>query len=103
MRATAFVTMLNVTSDATATPFGESANFIPLSINHCALERVRLYPVTACPFSRRRATMLPPITPRPTKPSLAIDQFPFAYKFDLEFELRSELISSPFSAGVDES
>src|SRR5580693_1466696 len=68
--------MVKITSDATATAFGESANFMPLSINHCALERVRLYPVTVCPFSSRRATRLPPITPRPMNPSLAIQSFP---------------------------
>src|SRR5208282_4674008 len=42
--AAALVTMVKVTSDATATAWGESANFMPLSINHCALERVRLKP-----------------------------------------------------------
>src|SRR5271167_4932209 len=85
--AAAFVTIVNVTSDAAAAPLGESAKFIPLSINHCALERVRLKPVTACPFSSRRATMLPPITPRPMNPSFAIQQFPFACEFDLRYEL----------------
>ena len=40
--AAAFVTMVNVTSDAAATALGDSANFMPLSISHCALERVRL-------------------------------------------------------------
>jgi len=40
--AAAFVTIVNVTSDAAATALGESANFIPLSISHCAFDRVRL-------------------------------------------------------------
>ncbi len=40
--AAAFVTIVKVMSEANATAFGESANFIPRSINHCAFERVRL-------------------------------------------------------------
>ena len=40
--AAALVTMVKVTSDSAATLAGESANFIPLSMSHCALERVRL-------------------------------------------------------------
>ena len=40
--AAAFVTMVKVTSEAAATAFGESANLMPLSISHCAFERVRL-------------------------------------------------------------
>ncbi len=42
VKAIAFVTMLNVMSDAAATAFGDSANYMPFSISHCAFERVRL-------------------------------------------------------------
>ena len=40
--AAALVTIDIVTSAASQTPRGVSENFIPLSISHCALERVRL-------------------------------------------------------------
>src|ERR1700730_4695913 len=43
--AAALVTMAKVKSDAEATARGESSHFMPLSISHCAFERVRLYPV----------------------------------------------------------
>src|ERR1700733_9734315 len=45
---------------------------MPLSSNHWAFFFVRLKPVTVCPLSIRRLTMLPPITPRPINPRLAI-------------------------------
>ena len=38
--------MAKVKSAARATARGESAQCMPWSISHCALERVRLYPVT---------------------------------------------------------
>ena len=46
-----FVTITKVRSAAWHTARGESAHFMPLSINHCAFDRVAVYPVTVCPFS----------------------------------------------------
>ena len=38
--------MLKTTSADSATPRGVSAHFMPLSSSHCALDFVRLLPVT---------------------------------------------------------
>ncbi len=70
--AAALVTIAKVTSEQLATARGESAHFIPLSISHCALDRVRLYPVTVWPLLSSRSTIWPPITPRPMNPRFAI-------------------------------
>src|SRR6185503_8133744 len=64
--------MLKTTSDDSATPRGVSAHFMPLSISHCALDLVRLVPVTVCPLAIRRSVIRPPMTPRPTYPRFAI-------------------------------
>jgi hypothetical protein len=40
--ADAFVTMAKITSAEALTSRGEFAHFMPLSINHCAFDRVRL-------------------------------------------------------------
>jgi hypothetical protein len=40
--AVALVTIVKVMSEASATALGDSANFMPRSISHCALEHVRL-------------------------------------------------------------
>src|SRR3989442_9252956 len=66
------VTMMKITSAASATARGESLHFIPVSTSHCAFERVRLYPVTRWPLASSLAAIFPPITPRPTYPRLAI-------------------------------
>src|ERR1700730_8956315 len=71
-KASDVVTIENVKSQAVATSRGEAAHCIPFSIRRSALARVRLYPLTACPFWSKRKTISLPITPRPTKPSLAI-------------------------------
>src|SRR5688572_30740386 len=67
------VTITKITSAACATALGESPHFMPRSINHCALERVRLYPVTVCPLSSSRFAMRLPMAPSPMYPRLAID------------------------------
>src|ERR1700687_2394544 len=48
--AAEFVTMENVTSAASTTARGESAQFMPFLTSHSAFERVRLEPVTLWPF-----------------------------------------------------
>ena len=64
--------MVKTTSDDSATARGVSPHFRPASSNHCALDFVRLWPVTVWPaFSRRFAIRLP-IVPSPTNPRFAI-------------------------------
>src|SRR5262249_23117875 len=57
---------------AWATARGESPHRIPLSMSHCALDFVRLWPVTECPCAMSRSAIRPPIAPRPTYPRFAI-------------------------------
>src|SRR3981189_955492 len=71
-KASVLATITKVTSAAAPTARGESPHFIPRSTSHCAFERVRLYPVTACPLSSSLFTMLLPITPSPMNPRFAI-------------------------------
>src|SRR4030081_2026364 len=72
LSASVFVTIAKVTSAAAETALGESPHFMPRSTSHCALERVRLYPVTACPLSSSLFTIWLPITPSPMNPRFAI-------------------------------
>src|SRR5437899_1885449 len=71
--AAEFVTIENTKSDDAATARGESAHFIPFLTSHSAFERVRLYPVTPCPFPSSLFTISLPITPSPTKPKFAMN------------------------------
>src|SRR5688572_32802585 len=64
--------MLKTTSATSATLRGVSAHFMPLSRSHCALDFVRLVPVTVWPLAIRRSVIRPPMTPRPTYPRFAI-------------------------------
>src|ERR1700738_797946 len=69
--AAELVTIEKKTSDASATLRGESANFIPRSINRSGFPLWRLYPVTVCHLASSRTTISLPITPKPTNPSFA--------------------------------
>src|SRR5260370_39769264 len=91
-RAAELVTIANVTSDAEATSRGDDAQRIPLSISHCALGRVRLYPVTVWPLLSRRATISPPIVPSPTNPRIAILSVPRQLQFRNDRRIKGEPI-----------
>src|ERR687889_666802 len=71
-RAAVPVTMLKVTSAASATARGESAQAMPSAMSHSALARVRLWPITVWPAASSRLAIRPPMTPSPTKPISAM-------------------------------
>src|SRR5882672_1424697 len=72
--AAVFVTIVKVISLSAATSRGLSAQRAPASSSGSAFSRVRFQTVTVWPASSRRRTTPPPITPRPTKPSSAIQR-----------------------------
>src|SRR5581483_2420316 len=94
--AAELVSMESVTSAVSQTARGESPQRMPLSISHCAFERVRLKPVTVCPFSSSRLTMRLPITPNPMYPRFAI----LCLRYELSLGL--ELVVSELAPGLGE-
>src|SRR5918911_1073952 len=91
--AAVFVTIVKTTSAASATSRGLSAHRMPASSSHCAFSSVRFQPVTVWPASSRRFATPPPITPRPTKPSSAIEPTPGDVRLDAR-EVRAHLGAS---------
>src|SRR5215211_168299 len=65
------VTMESTTSTAWASSRGVPATAMPFAASGSLRPSLRFQPVTARPRSRRRSTILPPIEPSPTNPTLS--------------------------------
>jgi hypothetical protein len=66
------LTIVKINSAVSAAARGVLAHPIPAFNNGCALEGVRLYPVSWWPASNSLCAIRLPIVPRPTKPIFAV-------------------------------
>src|SRR5438874_951636 len=92
--ASVFVTIVKTISLWSATSRGLAAQRAPAASSGSAFSRVRFHTVTVWPASSSLRLIARPITPRPTKPSSAMDDALFHVRLDAD-EMGTHLLPRP--------